>query len=88
MTLERYEPNSRASERVTEIAARAKRAESLWTELEKFEREDMQRSGYKVVLQLIRMKSESFDGNEDGWEWTVSISGRRVAKKKKKISDG
>ena len=86
MTLERYEPNSRALERVTEIAARAKRAGSSWTELEKFEREETQRAGYKVVLQLVRMKSESSDGNEEGWEWTVRINGRRVAKKK--IIDG
>lgn len=59
MTLARYEAKSRVLVRVTEIAARAKRAGSLWTELEKEEREEKHMSGYNVALQLVRMKSES-----------------------------
>lgn len=61
VTLARYEAKSRVLVRVTEMAARAKRAGSLWTELEKEEREEKHRSGYNVVLQLVRMKSESSD---------------------------
>lgn len=83
MALARYEAKSRDLERVTEMAARAKRAWSLWTEVEKFERVEKQRSGYNVVPQLVRMKSDESSDDEEGWEWTVRINGRRVAKKKR-----
>lgn len=61
------------------MAMRARRFESFWMELAKEERVEKQRSGYSVVLQLVRMKSEPSDDGSGGS--TVRIGGRRDDKR-------